>query len=169
MKTANPSSKTSTTTTNASSFKEHITRLKEEFDKKYNENPVSGASEKLSEYKFLAILGQGAFGLVVIYHSSFSLLPNLLLHHRHHHQTQQIFRYSRNLWNTRWRESFSLWKLSRRRKWWGVGKWRIQWMRSEFWPPSSFLSWSTWSFRLRTIAICTLACHSSTVASSSLI
>lgn len=58
-----------------SSLREHITRLKDDFDKKYQENEVSQSSEKLKEYKFLAILGQGAFGLVVIYHSSCSLTP----------------------------------------------------------------------------------------------
>lgn len=60
------------TMASASNLKEHISQLKEEFDKKYQENEVSQSSEKLKEYKFLAILGQGAFGLVVIYHSSFS-------------------------------------------------------------------------------------------------
>lgn len=46
-----------------------LMRLKEEFVEKYHEHEVSDSSEKLKEYKFLAILGQGAFGLVVIYHS----------------------------------------------------------------------------------------------------
>lgn len=48
-----------------------LNQMKEEFDEKFNENQPSDSSEKLKEYKFEAILGQGAFGLVVIYHSSF--------------------------------------------------------------------------------------------------
>lgn len=46
-----------------------LMRLKEEFVEKFHEHEVSDSSEKLKEYKFLAILGQGAFGLVVICHS----------------------------------------------------------------------------------------------------
>lgn len=55
------------------SLEKDVGRLKEEFDKMFNDNMPSELSEKLKEYKFLAILGQGAFGLVVIYHSPFSL------------------------------------------------------------------------------------------------
>lgn len=55
------------------SLEKDVGRLKEEFDKMFNDNKPSESSEKLKEYKFLAILGQGAFGLVVIYHSPFSL------------------------------------------------------------------------------------------------
>ncbi|CRL02988.1 CLUMA_CG016195, isoform A [Clunio marinus] len=43
---------------------QELIRLKQEFERKYQENEVSESSEKLKEYKFLAILGQGAFGLV---------------------------------------------------------------------------------------------------------
>lgn len=55
------------------SLEKDVGRLREEFDKMFNENKPSESSEKLKEYTFLAILGQGAFGLVVIYHSPFSL------------------------------------------------------------------------------------------------
>jgi serine/threonine protein kinase len=55
----------------SSSHDATVIRLKKEFDRKFREQEVSGSSEKLKEYKFLAVLGQGAFGLVVIYHSSF--------------------------------------------------------------------------------------------------
>lgn len=60
--------------TTSSEYKKILIRLKEEFEQRFNTPEVSYSSEKLKEYKFLAILGQGAFGLVVIYHSSFSLL-----------------------------------------------------------------------------------------------
>lgn len=55
-------------TPSASGFEEAINGLKEEFDRKFSEAQVSDSSEKLKEYEFLAILGQGAFGLVVIFH-----------------------------------------------------------------------------------------------------
>lgn len=55
---------------------ETLMGLKEEFDRKFDEVQVSDSSEKLKEYKFLAILGQGAFGLVVIYHFLFSLFTS---------------------------------------------------------------------------------------------
>lgn len=42
-----------------------IESLKEEFDRKYEANDVSESSEKLKEYKFMSLLGKGAFGLVV--------------------------------------------------------------------------------------------------------
>jgi Cys-tRNA synthase (O-phospho-L-seryl-tRNA:Cys-tRNA synthase) len=60
----------STSIDSASKFNAKVIGLKEEFDQKYHENVVSGSSEKLKEYTFLAILGQGAFGLVVICHLS---------------------------------------------------------------------------------------------------
>lgn len=47
-------------------FNDKDNELKSEFEKKFEENEVSGSSNKLSEYKFLTILGQGAFGVVVI-------------------------------------------------------------------------------------------------------
>lgn len=56
------------------SYDETIMRLRDEFDEKFDEHKVSDSSEKLKEFKFLTILGQGAFGLVVISHSSFSSL-----------------------------------------------------------------------------------------------
>ena len=65
------------TPTTSSDYKKALIRFKEEFDQKFSEQKVSESSEKLKEYKFLAILGQGAFGLVVIYHSSFSLSHGL--------------------------------------------------------------------------------------------
>ena len=55
--------------TNATKFNEKLIGLKEEFESKIEESNVSDSSEKLKEYKFMAILGQGAFGLVVICHA----------------------------------------------------------------------------------------------------
>lgn len=62
------SSENMTSIADTEKLPEKVADLKEEFDRKYSENEVSGSSEQLKEYKFLAILGQGAFGLVVIYH-----------------------------------------------------------------------------------------------------
>lgn len=59
----------------ASEMKDTLMRLKEEFDQKYNNNEVSSSCEKLIEYKFIAILGQGAFGLVVSCLTVVSLSP----------------------------------------------------------------------------------------------
>lgn len=70
--------KTCEVTLNAGSFIKDLPRLREEFEQRFNENRPSESSEKLKEYKFLAILGQGAFGLVVIYHSSFSFCLHFL-------------------------------------------------------------------------------------------
>jgi hypothetical protein len=56
------------TPTSVSGFEANLARQKEDFDRKFREKEVSGSSEKLKEYKFLAILGQGAFGLVVTCH-----------------------------------------------------------------------------------------------------
>lgn len=67
------SNRASNTLLTSSDYKGTLIRLKEEFDSKFEVVQSSEPSEKLKEYKFLAILGQGAFGLVVIYHSSFSL------------------------------------------------------------------------------------------------
>lgn len=68
-----------TTISSAGKFSDKIIGLKEEFEQKFRENEVSGSSEKLKEYKFLAILGQGAFGLVVIYHFSSSFSPPIFM------------------------------------------------------------------------------------------
>lgn len=66
-------------------FNDKENGLKSDFEKKYEERDVSGSSEKLKEYKFLSILGQGAFGIVVSYDFIvFSL-------------TSYIFRFLRNL------------------------------------------------------------------------
>lgn len=47
------------------SFTGDLPRLRDDFERRFNDNRPSESSEKLKEYKFLAILGQGAFGLVV--------------------------------------------------------------------------------------------------------
>lgn len=60
-----------TMSSNGSSLEVDLPQLKDEFEKRFHENRPSESSEKLKEFMFLAILGQGAFGLVVIYHSSF--------------------------------------------------------------------------------------------------
>lgn len=62
-------------------YQEVIVKLKAEFEKKYTQNPPSDPVEKMQEYKFLAILGQGAFGLVVIFHSSSSFTSALPARH----------------------------------------------------------------------------------------
>lgn len=59
-------------------YQEVIVKAKTEFEKKYTQNPPSDPIEKMREYKFLAILGQGAFGLVVIFHSSSSFASDFL-------------------------------------------------------------------------------------------
>lgn len=56
------------TVPNTAAYKTTLMRLKEEFEQRFSVSEKSESSEKLKEYKFLAILGQGAFGLVVIYH-----------------------------------------------------------------------------------------------------
>lgn len=63
-----------------SGYRQTMKRLKEEFDTKFHETEVSASSDKLKEYKFLSILGQGAFGLVVIYHSSSSPYITIFIH-----------------------------------------------------------------------------------------
>jgi hypothetical protein len=46
-------------------LKQEILKLKKEFDLQYSKNEKSGSSENLKTLKFMAILGQGAFGVVV--------------------------------------------------------------------------------------------------------
>lgn len=46
-------------------LKEEILKLKNDFESKYSKNEVSGSSDALQSFKFMAILGQGAFGVVV--------------------------------------------------------------------------------------------------------
>jgi protein kinase A len=69
-------------------FHDNPSQLKSEFDKKYQEDQVSGSAEKLKDFRFTTILGQGAFGIVVIYHvvatfpfSGFSLFQQKLVKH----------------------------------------------------------------------------------------
>lgn len=56
-------------------LKAEILKLKKDFDTKYSKDEKSGTSENLKTFKFMAILGQGAFGVVVRflinYYSSF--------------------------------------------------------------------------------------------------
>lgn len=46
-------------------LKQEILKLKKDFDQKFGNNEKSGSSENLKSFKFMAILGQGAFGVVV--------------------------------------------------------------------------------------------------------
>ena len=46
-------------------LKSEILKLKGEFEERFSKNESSLAGEKLKSFKFLAILGQGAFGVVV--------------------------------------------------------------------------------------------------------
>lgn len=46
-------------------LQQEILSLKKEFDLKFGKSDKSKASDSLSVYQFLAILGQGAFGIVV--------------------------------------------------------------------------------------------------------
>lgn len=50
-------------------LKQEILKLKKDFDEKYSRNVISEPSEELKTFKFMAILGQGAFGVVVAIHS----------------------------------------------------------------------------------------------------
>lgn len=45
---------------------QEILKLKKDFDQKFCKNEISSSSESLKNFKFMAILGQGAFGVVVI-------------------------------------------------------------------------------------------------------
>ena len=42
-----------------------IESLKNEFLEKYNQNKLAEPSDRLDDFKFMTILGQGAFGVVV--------------------------------------------------------------------------------------------------------
>lgn len=42
-----------------------IESLKKEFQEKYNQNKLAESSDRLDDFKFMTILGQGAFGVVV--------------------------------------------------------------------------------------------------------
>ena len=42
-----------------------IESLKNEFQEKYNQNKLAESSDRLDDFKFMTILGQGAFGVVV--------------------------------------------------------------------------------------------------------
>lgn len=53
------------TTSGFLDLKNDILRLKREFEERFSKNETSMTSEKLKSFKFLAILGQGAFGVVV--------------------------------------------------------------------------------------------------------
>ena len=46
-------------------LKANITKFKEEFESKFNKNESSDVTDRLKDFKYLAILGQGAFGVVV--------------------------------------------------------------------------------------------------------
>lgn len=46
-------------------LKDDILKLKKEFEERYSKNELSKTSEQLINFKFMAILGQGAFGVVV--------------------------------------------------------------------------------------------------------
>lgn len=47
-------------------YKEEILKLKVEFEEKFRKTDKSGTQEGLKSFKFMTILGQGAFGVVVI-------------------------------------------------------------------------------------------------------
>lgn len=42
-----------------------IESLKNEFQEKYSQNKLAEPSDRLDDFKFMTILGQGAFGVVV--------------------------------------------------------------------------------------------------------
>lgn len=44
-----------------------IRDLKVEFEEKFHKNRLAESGERLKEFKFMAILGSGAFGVVVSY------------------------------------------------------------------------------------------------------
>lgn len=46
-------------------YKQILVKAKVEFEVIYNQNSTAGSSEGLSDFTFIAIVGQGAFGVVV--------------------------------------------------------------------------------------------------------
>lgn len=52
-------------------LKQEILKLKKDFDQKFDKDEKSGSSDSLKNFKFMAILGQGAFGVVVTFPFSY--------------------------------------------------------------------------------------------------
>lgn len=46
-------------------YKQILVKAKTEFEVIYNENSTAGSSNGLSDFTFITIVGQGAFGVVV--------------------------------------------------------------------------------------------------------
>jgi hypothetical protein len=59
------SKKNMTAVARGADYKEEILKLNNDFKEKYNKVEKSGSAEGLKSFKFLSMLGQGAFGVVV--------------------------------------------------------------------------------------------------------
>lgn len=57
--------KTDSTSIRIDNYKQILAKAKVEFEAKYNENSTAASSKGLSDFTFTAIVGQGAFGVVV--------------------------------------------------------------------------------------------------------
>lgn len=51
--------------TSSEDLNKFIESLKNEFQEKYSQNKLAEPSDRLDDFKFMTILGQGAFGVVV--------------------------------------------------------------------------------------------------------
>lgn len=60
--------------TNDEEYYKHVEKLKKKFEEDFNQNKLAESSDKLEDFKFMTILGQGAFGVVVSKFIEYSFL-----------------------------------------------------------------------------------------------
>lgn len=56
---------TESTAIRIDNYKQILVKAKVEFEQIYNQNSAAGSSDGLSDFTFITIVGQGAFGVVV--------------------------------------------------------------------------------------------------------